>query len=327
MPSITAEKQAYEERLNSYITKYRTVMFCKMDNVRSQQIHDVRRDLRGKAEMVMGKKTLQAKIIKNRAEGDSATESDKAFYKKCDQLGLLTMNTSLIFTNSPMSEISVILDRHRIQAPARVGAIAPCDVIIPAGNTGMEPTATSFFQALNIPTKIAKGTVEIVSDKKVLSEGSKVDNSTATLLQKLKISPFYYQVEVQNVYEGGVVFERKDLSITDEMIEGYITQGIATMNALAMGAGVPTAASFPAMLVDAFKTLLGASIATEYSFSEFNGEKLRQDALDGKLGGGAAAPAGGSAASGSAAASSGQAKAEEPAAAEEEEDDFIGGLF
>jgi len=327
MPSITAEKQAYEDRLNSYITKYRTVMFCKMDNVRSQQVHHVRRDLRGKADMIMGKKTLQSKIVKKRADSEGATENDKAFWKKCDQLGLLTQNTALVFTNQPVGEIIEILDRHRVQAPARVGAVAPCDVVIPAGNTGMEPTRTSFFQALNIATKIAKGTVEIVNDKKVLSEGEKVDNSTAALLQKLKISPFYYQVEVQNVYESGVVFERKDLSITDAMIEGYITQGIATVSAMSMGAGIPTAATFPAMLADAFKTLLGASIATEYTFSEFNGEKLRQDALDGKLGGGASAPAASGPTGGSSSAPSAPSGNDTAAAAEEEEDDFIGGLF
>jgi large subunit ribosomal protein LP0 len=271
--------------------------------------------------MVMGKKTLQSKIVENRGSRDDASENDKIFAKKCDQLDLLTLNTALIFTNEPVQTISEILDRHRVQAPARVGAIAPCDVIVPAGNTGMEPTATSFFQALNIPTKIAKGTVEIISDKKVLAEGDKVDNSTATLLQKLKISPFYYQVEISSIYDGGVVFERKDLNITDAMLEKFLIEGISSMNALSLGAGIPTESSLPVMLADAFKTLLGVSIATNFSFTEFNGEKLRQDAIDGKLGGGAAAPAAAGAAAPAAAA------AAAPQEEEEEEDDFIGGLF
>ena len=49
----------------------------------------------------------------------------------------------------------------QVEAPARAGAIAPCDVKIPAQNTGLGPEKTSFFQALSIPTKIAKGTIEI----------------------------------------------------------------------------------------------------------------------------------------------------------------------
>ena len=50
----------------------------------------------------------------------------------------------------------------QVAAPARAGAIAPCDVIVEAQNTGMGPEKTSFFQALNISTKIAKGSIEIV---------------------------------------------------------------------------------------------------------------------------------------------------------------------
>lgn len=46
-------------------------------------------------------------------------------------------------------------------APARAGAIAPLDVTLPAQNTGLGPEKTSFFQALAIPTKISRGTIEI----------------------------------------------------------------------------------------------------------------------------------------------------------------------
>jgi len=50
----------------------------------------------------------------------------------------------------------------KVEAPARAGAIAPVDVIIPAQNTGLGPEKTSFFQALAIPTKISRGTIEII---------------------------------------------------------------------------------------------------------------------------------------------------------------------
>jgi len=324
MPSITEEKREYEERMNRLMDKFSTVLFVKMDNVRSQQVHDVRRELRGKAELLMGKKTLQKKIVENRATRSGASKNDAAFNDKCDELALLTGNTGMLFTNEPVSNIIKVLDAHRVKAPARVGAIAPCDVVIQAGNTGMEPTQTSFFQALNIPTKIAKGTVEIISDKKVLSVGDKVDNSTAALLQKLNISPFFYQVEIQSVWDRGVVFTRADLSTTDETIEKLFIEGISTLNAMSMGAGVPTAASVPVMIADAFKSLLAVSIETEYEFSEFNGAKLRADAKAGKLGGGAA-PAATTAATTHAPAKAAEAPAAE---APEEEDDFgMGGLF
>ena len=51
---------------------------------------------------------------------------------------------------------------YQVEAPAKAGAVAPCDVVVPAQNTGLGPEKTSFFQALQIQTKISKGTIEIL---------------------------------------------------------------------------------------------------------------------------------------------------------------------
>merc|ERR1712071_448157 len=54
-----------------------------------------------------------------------------------------------------------------VPAAAKAGVTAPKDVMIPAGPSGLEPSQTSFFQALNIPTKIVKGAIEITADFKI----------------------------------------------------------------------------------------------------------------------------------------------------------------
>jgi large subunit ribosomal protein LP0 len=56
----------------------------------------------------------------------------------------------MIFTNGDLAEVKKILDSQVREAPARIGSIAPADVTVPAGPTGMDPKQTSFFQALNI---------------------------------------------------------------------------------------------------------------------------------------------------------------------------------
>jgi len=42
----------------------------------------------------------------------------------------------------------MLLSKFSIQlgAPARVGLVAPIDVAVPPGNTGLDPSQTSFFQ-------------------------------------------------------------------------------------------------------------------------------------------------------------------------------------
>jgi len=318
MPAVSAEKEEYAARMNRLLDTYGKVLFCNLDNVQSQQMHNVRKSLRGKGEVLVGKKTMQKKILQLRADADGASETDKKLAELLCSENKLVGNLGLVFTNDDVAVVREQLRAFRVQAPARVGAIAPVDVTIPAGNTGLEPTSTSFFQALNIATKISKGAVEIVTDKKVLSVGDKVDSSTAALLAKLNISPFFYAAEVEFYFQNGLLFTAEDLSVTGDLINKSMTDAISNLTAVSLATGILTEASFPHAIMDGFKTLLGASISTEYVFQEYNGAKLRTDVKEGKV---AAAPAAGSAPAAAAAAAPAPAE-------EEEEDDFgMGGLF
>lgn len=318
---VSEEKKEYEAKINTLMDQYARVMFVTIENVRSQQIHNIRRELRGKGILVMGKKTLQRKIVENRANRADASENDKAFHEKTSKMELLRYNTGLLFTNEDAATICEMLEKHRIQAPARVGAIAPVDVVVPAGNTGLEPTMTSFFQALNIATKITKGTVDILNEKQVVTTGEKVDSSTATLLAKLKIFPFYYRMEVKSMWDRGVIFDAADLSVTETVVEQLLINGIQNISALSLGAGIPTEASLPIAVTDAFKKLVAASIATKYDFDEFGAGQSIKDAREGKLA--AAAPA---AAAAAPAAAAGK-PAPKAAVESSDDDDDMGGLF
>lgn len=77
-------------------------------------------------------------------------------------------NVGFVFTNADLSLVREELLKNKVRAPARAGAIAPGDVIIPAQNTGLGPEKTSFFQALSISTKIAKGSIEMINDVHIL---------------------------------------------------------------------------------------------------------------------------------------------------------------
>jgi large subunit ribosomal protein LP0 len=86
--------------------------------------------------------------------------------------------------------------QHQVGAAARAGVVATVDVVIPKGVTSLQPTETSFFQALNISTKITKGNIEILSDVDLIKKGRKVMPGEAALLQKLGVKPFTYGLEI-----------------------------------------------------------------------------------------------------------------------------------
>merc|ERR1712212_1445865 len=144
--------------------------------------------LRGHAVVLMGKNTMMRKAIRGHL-----SQNPKLEYLLPHIVG----NVGFVFTKEELVDVRDLLLANKVKAPARAGAIAPLDVTVPAQNTGLGPEKTSFFQALNIRTKITKGTIEIVTDVKLIKEGDKVGMSDSTLLNMLGISPFTYGLEGQ----------------------------------------------------------------------------------------------------------------------------------
>ena len=124
-------------------------------------------------------------------------------------------NLGFIFTNGDLDDLEKVILEYVKPAAAKAGVIAPISCTIPKGPTGLDPAQTSFFQALNIATKINKGSIEIINDTEVIKEGNKVGSSEAALLAKLGVKPFNYGLRIMYVYEGGV-FDPAVMKIKDE---------------------------------------------------------------------------------------------------------------
>jgi large subunit ribosomal protein LP0 len=171
-----------------------------------------------------------------------------------------------IFTNADLKEIRDKILSNKVAAPARAGAIAPLDVFVPAGNTGMEPGKTSFFQALGVPTKIARGTIEITADLKLVEAGSKVGASEATLLNMLNISPFTYGMNISQVYDQGQTFAPHVLDIEESQLFKALTSAIATITTISLAVNYPTLPSVMHSVVNGYKKLLAVAVETDYSW-------------------------------------------------------------
>ena len=179
---------------------------------------------------------------------------------------MLAGNVGFIFTNADLNATRDTILAEKVAAPARAGAVAPLDVFVPAGNTGMEPGKTSFFQALGVPTKIARGTIEITSDLKLVEKGAKVGASEATLLNMLNISPFTYGMGISQVYDQGQTFAPEVLDIKDEQLLSALTSAITTVATISLATNYPTLPSIIHSLVNGYKKLLSVAVETEYSW-------------------------------------------------------------
>merc|ERR1711936_214279 len=209
-PFSSAFKMVREDKSTwkaNYFTKI-IQLLDESDNVGSKQMQQIRIALRGHAVVLMGKNTMMRKAIRGHLQNNPQLEL---------LLPHIKGNIGFVFTKEDLVTIRDMVLANKVKAPARAGAIAPLDVQIPAQNTGLGPEKTSFFQALNIPTKITKGTIEIIQNVDLIKTGDKVGMSESTLLNMLGISPFTYGLVVKKVYESGSIFDPTILDITDDV--------------------------------------------------------------------------------------------------------------
>jgi large subunit ribosomal protein LP0 len=262
--SRAERKQKYFAKLTKLIEEYTQVIIVGADNVGSNHMQNIRKALRGKGIILMGKNTMVRKVIRGNAESHPQLQTLLPHIKN---------NVGLIFCNGDLSGVKKVIAAQRVAAPAKVGATCPNDVIVPAGPTGMEPTQTSFLQALNIPSKINKGQVDIVNDVKILSTGQRVGQSEATLLLKLNIKPFSYGLTIQTVYDNGSIYDPSVLDMTDEILLAKFASGLRNVAAVSLATGTPTVAAVPHLILRGYKNLLSIAVATDYSFPK--AEKIK----------------------------------------------------
>jgi len=264
MPTGSARKQTYFGKLIDLLNKYNQILIVGADNVGSNHMQSIRRSLRGKAELLMGKNTMIRKAIKGHLAQNPHLETLLPYIKG---------NVGFIFTTQDLKTIRDEVANNRLSAPARVGSLAPCDVILPAGNTSLDPSQTNFMQALNIATRINKGTIEIINQVHLIKKGDKVGSSEAALLQKLDIRPFFYGLQPIHVFKEGSVFSPTVLDISDNDIITKFSFGVQRLAALSLQVNIPTIAAVPHYFATAYKSLLAISIATDYTFER--AEKLK----------------------------------------------------
>jgi large subunit ribosomal protein LP0 len=303
------KKNDYFVKVKSLLDEYPQLFVVSVDNVGASHLQKIRKLLRQfNSVILMGKNTLIRKAMRDHLTANPKLEELMPFVRG---------NCGFVMCKGHLKEILDILESERVAAPAKPGAIAPVAVTIPAGNTGLEPTQTSFLQALNIATKISRGQIEILKDVHLFGVGDRVGSSEAALLDKLNIKPFTYGLSVKQVYDDGTVYDVAVIKITDDDLIAKFMSGVARIASLSLAIGFPTLAALPHAIINGYKNVVAVALATDYTFDQIADLKKLLDDPEAlaKAAAAAAAPAAG----GAAAAPAEAAKEEEEEEESEEE--------
>lgn len=272
-------KNVYWAKLEKYLTEYKNILIITVDFVGSKQMQQVRAAIRGKAEVLMGKNTIMRKVIRENMEKHPKLKS---------LLPMIKGNMGFIFTKGDLNEIRKMVTSFKMPAAAKAGVLAPVDVTIPPGPTSLDPGQTSFFQTLNVATRISKGCIEITGEVRLCFKGEKVSASAVALLAKLGIKPFEFGIEVPTVYEDGSVYDASVLDLEQSDLIAKFGSAVAMVSAISYEINEINSTTIPHSFGKAFNTLIAIALGTEYEFEELTKVK-EQMASGGGSGGGAAA--------------------------------------
>lgn len=206
------KKQFMYQELQELPKKYNVIALSKMNKVRATQLMTLRKKFHGQ---------IIIKIIKNKV-------AQRAFEKVSKISGIeylskeLEGQCALMFTNLSPFKLNLIFSENKIFLPAKGGDIAPKDIIVPAGNTGIPPgPVLSEFKEAKVQTKIDQGSIAVTKDTVVAKSGEVISQKLASLISKLDIKPIEAGVLVNYAISEGLQFREQDLQLD---VEEYIKE-------------------------------------------------------------------------------------------------------
>jgi len=271
-------KHTYWNKLETAFNTYKNILIISVDFVGSRQMQDVRLAIRGKGEIIMGKNTIMRKVIRDNSEKNP---------KLAALVPLIRGNMGFIFTNGDLNAIRTQVQEFKLPAAAKPGVLAPIDVVIPPGPTGLDPGQTSFFQTLNVATKIVKGSIEITGEVRLCFKGEKVTASAVALLAKLGKKPFEYGIQVTDIYEDGDVYEAAVLDLSQDDLVCKFAGAVARAAAISYEIGEVNSLTVPQSIGKAFNALVAICLNTDYEFEELKAAKAAAASGPGPAGGAA----------------------------------------
>ncbi|MBI5225909.1 50S ribosomal protein L10 [Candidatus Micrarchaeota archaeon] len=163
----------------------------------------------------------------------------------------------LLFSSLDAFKLYKLFKQNKSKTGAKPGAIAPSDLIVPAGETNLAPgpVLTELKQA-GIQAKIQGPKVVITKDAVVTKKGQPVSESAAKILNKLGVEPFEVGLLVQKVYDHGTLYDGDALNIDEDAILAQLVQAHQEALNVAVFAEIYNDVSTPVILQKAEREAL-----------------------------------------------------------------------
>ena len=238
--TIPEWKREEVAELVEFVDSYQSVGIVGVAGIPSRQLQAMRRELHGSASVRMSRNTLTTRALEEVGDGvETLTE-------------FVSGQVALVGTNDNPFGLFKQLEASKTPAPINAGEVAPNDIVIPEGDTGVDPGPfVGELQTVGASARIMDGSIKVTEDSTVLTEGEVVDDDLANVLVELGIEPKEVGLDLKAVYSEGVLFEPDELEIDVDEYRADVQSAAAAARNLSVNAAYPTAATAGTLLAKA----------------------------------------------------------------------------
>ena len=253
--SYPKKKRLMYQEMMKFPKEYKALALSNLNKVRASQLMQPRKKFRSE---------MKFRVVKNKVV-QRAFEKIDDIPRLPEFSNRLEGQCLLLFTNTNPFRLNLIFDKSKIFLPAKGGDIAPTEIIVPAGNTGITPgPVLSEFKEANVPTKIDQGSIWVVKDTRVTKPGDQISQKLASLLSKLDIKPIEAGISVNCALAEGLLFTEEDLKIDLDAYAKEMAKGSFEGLNLAIVCGYLTLETVRPLILQAGQEALNLSVLVGY---------------------------------------------------------------
>ncbi|MDI9644922.1 MAG: 50S ribosomal protein L10 [Candidatus Verstraetearchaeota archaeon] len=271
MKATLLEKQRKVERLKGLMKEYPVFAIADLKGMKANQLQLLKKKFKDDMEIKVSKNTLIARALKEIGIKD---------YEEIEKY--LSGPNAFVFSKKNPFKLYFMFEKNKVESAASPGEIAPNDIVVTAGNTGLQPgPILSKFGAAKIPTKIQDGTVWIAKDTTVVEKGSTISADVADLLSKLGLKPILVGLRLRMAYDGTVI-PGEMLAIDLDDYRSKLSEAAGYALNLSVNAAYPTKETVQLIVAKAYRDAKGVAVEAGFVTPETIGDLVAVAAARGR---------------------------------------------
>jgi large subunit ribosomal protein L10 len=268
------KKEAAVKNIEALFKKYPIFAIADLKGLKASQLQVLKKKFKSDLEIHVAKNRLTKRALENLA---------KKHFKAEEIIKYLTGPNAFVFSNKNPFSLYLMFEKNKVESAASPGDIAPNDIVVSAGNTGLQPgPILSKFGAAKIQTKIQDGSIWIAKDTVAAKKGDTISADVADLLGKLGLKPLMVGLKLRMAYDSGVI-PGDILCINLDEYKANMRLAAQYAVNLSVNAVYPTKETAPLLIAKAYRQAKSLAVKSGMPIPEVIGEVLSLAEQHGKV--------------------------------------------